>query len=194
MPADAKGRFVPRTGGPVTPGPACPEIVPPLDVDDDENGWGIRIVSAGFAIDLRAEVLVDAMTRATLAHHRESILSGQRPDGGGPQRPLGQRALADPDRQSPHRGYKSGELADGIRRTAIKSSGGGTEATSRIVGPPSRNAYLGKEAARGVVLVTGAGRAGEVATAAAAACVEAMVSGREVLNDRGETTAKETDE
>ncbi len=111
------------------------EVLPAID-EGGSAEWGVRVVSAGFTVDLDAGHLVDAMTRASLEHHRRAILEGRRPDGGGEQKPLGRKAASDPDRESPHRGYKTGEMADGLRRTPIVSSGG--EASSRILPPVSR--------------------------------------------------------
>lgn len=182
----------PRDLGPVpadgSGSPTSIVIVPAVD-DAPAGEWGSRVVSTGLAVDLDAAILVDAGTRALLQHLRESILTGQRPDGGGPQKPLSARALADPDRESPHRGYASGELADGLRRSAIVSNG--TTASSTIRPPKSRSVYVATEAGRGVMLVTGAGEAGRVATEAARAAGVLMAKGREVAVDRRELDAPE---
>ncbi len=153
------------------------------------SGWGHRRVAAGFAIDLDAAHIVDEMTRAWLQHTRAALMAGERPDGGGPQKPLGIRASSDPDRESPHRAFNTGELADGLRRTAIKSDGQTASAT--VYPPTSRTAYVGREQRRGVVLLTGDGAAGEAAMAGARQAAEVMTSGRAVISDPGETTAKE---
>ena len=152
--------------------------------------WGVRQVSAGLALDLDAAILVDAMTRAHLAHTRAALEAGQRPDGGGEQKPLGKRAAADPDRESPHRNYKTGELADNIYRTEIVSDG--QTASCRVIPPKARQAHVAKERARGATLPTGDGAAGQAAIAGARAAVAAMLSGRQVIHDDGETTAKES--
>lgn len=178
----------PPTGEPLTPDNA-PEsavvVVPPASEVAAE--WGVRSVSAGLALDLDAAILVDAMTRAHLRHTRQAIIDGVRPDGGGPQRPLGKRATADPDRESPHRDFKTGELADGLRRTAIVSDG--QTASSRVLPPTSRTAHVAKERARGVELLTAAGAAGEAALAGARAAVAAMATGRVVHHDDDEVAA-----
>lgn len=170
---------------------AAPAHTSPLQITlspDDGGGPvesdGCRQVSTAWTVDLDPAVLVDAMTNAWLRHTREAILTGQRPDGGGPQKPLSARALADPDRESPHRGYKTGELADGLRRSAISSSG--ATATATCYPPISRNAYVGKEAKRGVNLITGAGAAGEAALRAAREVGAAMAEGRAPPADRRE--------
>lgn len=187
----ADGRFV-RAGGPVpTDGSGSPSVVV-LIPESEEGGdveWGVRTVSAGFAIELDPVALCDAMSRALLDHHREALSTGQRPDGGGPQKPLGRRALADPDRESANRGYNTGLLADELRRTAITSDG--LTATCRILPPTVRNAYVAKEAARGVVLLTGAGAAGEAAANAARAVVAVMVEGLTLKATPAAVTAKD---
>jgi hypothetical protein len=182
------GASVPADGS----GPSSAAIlVPPTEASPGDGEWGVRSVAAGFAVDLDASALVDVMSRALLAHHRKSIASGQRPDGGGAQKPLGRQALADPDRESPHRGYNTGLLADDLRRTAITSNG--ASASCRILPPTARNAYVAKEAARGVVLLTGAGAAGEAAVDAARAAVAVLVTGRTLDSNPAGVTAKDTD-
>ena len=165
-------------------------VVPAVDTDGDFE-WGTRVMSAGFAVDLDAGILVDRMSQALLAHTRTAILEGQRPDGGGEQAPLSARALAAPDRQSDNRGYRSGELADGLRRTAIESNG--REASCKVSPPPSRNAYVGKERKNGRELLTLRGAAGEAVAAAARAAVAEMLSGDPVPKDRGEVAAKDVE-
>lgn len=150
--------------------------------------WGVRSVSAGLALNLDAAILVDAMSRAHLVHTRAALEAGQRADGGGEQKPLGKRAASDPDRESPHRNNKSGELKDNIYRTAIESDG--RTASCRVMPPKSRQAHVAKERARGVNLITGDGAAGEAAIAGARAAVAAMMTGRAVIHDDSETTAK----
>jgi hypothetical protein len=151
--------------------------------------WGARSVSTGLALDLDAAILVDLMTRAHLAHTRQSIIDGVRPDGGGEQRALGPRAAAAPGRQSDNRNYKTGTLADGLRRTPIKSDG--QTASSTVLPGLDRQAHVARERARGVVLITGAGAAGEAAIAGAKAGVEAMLTGRHVELEGGEVDAEE---
>lgn len=174
-------------------GSAGPTVVPviPSVADTGDVEWGTRVVSAGFAVDLDATILVDRMSAAHLRHTREAILTGQRPDGGGEQTPLSARALAAPDRQSDNRGYRSGELADGLRRTAIESNG--REASCKVSPPPSRNAYVGKERKQGRELLTLRGAAGAAVEAAAREAVAEMVSGDEVAKNRGEVAAKDVE-
>lgn len=182
----AGGRFIPADGsGP----PTSVVVLPQVDAGNDGDEWGARIVSAGFAVDLDAAILVDAMSRAHLAHTRTAIMSGQRPDGGGPQKALSERALSDPDRDSPHRGFKSGELADGLRRTAIESNG--REASCKVLPPTTRNAYVGGEAKRGVELLTLRGAAGVAVQQAATAVTDQMLEGRALDKQHTEVAAKD---
>lgn len=185
----------PKTDGQVpadgTAPPTAVVILPQLD-DPDAGEWGVRQVSTGFAVDLDAGHLVDAMTRAHLEHTRNALMSGQRPDGGGEQKPLTRQALSNPDRDSPFRGFNSGELADGLYRTPIVSTG--NSATSTVQPPASRNAYVGKERKRGVVLLTGAGAAGQAAADAARETAAAMAAGQKIITNPGEVRAKDADQ
>jgi hypothetical protein len=187
------GRWL-KTGGDVpADGSGPPTAIVILPQVDDPAGlaWGTRTVSAGFAVDLNAGHLVDSMTRAFMDHIRTSLMEGQRPDGGGEQKALSRQALSDPDRESPHRGFKTGELADGIYRTPIKSTG--PTASSTVQPPASRNAYVGKERQRGVLLLTGAGVAGQVSAAAAQETARVMAEGRTIITSAGEVRAKDAE-
>lgn len=179
----------PKLGPPIDPqsAPDTAVVVVP-ERDDLEAEWGARCVSTGLAIDMDAAIIVDLMTRAHLAHTREAIIEGDRPDGGGDQRALGPRAASAAGRVSGNRNYKTGELADGLRRTPIESNG--QTASSTVLPPKSRQAHVARERARGVVLITGAGAAGQAAVNGAKAAVEAMVTGRQVRVDDGEVEAK----
>jgi len=168
--------------------PTSVVVVPALDTGGDFE-WGTRVVSAGFAVDLDAGAIVDRMSEAWLRHTRAAILSGQRPDGGGPQDPLSTRALADPNRQSEHRGYNTGTLADELYRTPIESTG--REASCRVLPPRSRNPYISKERKNGRELLTMRGAAGAAVEAAAREAVAEMMSGTEVSKSRGEVAAKD---
>ena len=173
-------------------GSAGPTVIPVVDAT--ETGapsleWGTRVVTAGLAIDLDAAILVEAMADAHLRHTRAAILAGERPDGGGPQDPLRARTLADPDRQSPHRGYKTGTLADEIYRTPIETTG--NEASCRILPPRARNAYVGKERKLGRELLTVRGAAGEAVAKAAREVAAEMMTGNAIAKNGGEIAAKE---
>lgn len=164
-------------------------LLPALDDAPAGDEWGFKRMSSGFALDLDPAPMVDAASRAVLTHARTSILEGKRPDTGGPQRPLSRRTLRDPDRQSEHRGYRTGLLADGIRRSNLTSDG--QTATATIVGPPERNAFLGKEKAKGVNLLTLSGLSGEAAKAAVAEVVAVVATGRKVEADVSGVGAKD---
>lgn len=182
----------PKLGPPIDPqnAPDTAVVVVP-ERDDLEAEWGARCVSAGLALDMDAAILVDLMTRAHLLHTANAIAEGERPDGGGDQRALGPRAASAPGRVSGNRNYKTGELVAGLRRTEIKSDS--QTASSTVLPPKSRQAHVARERARGVVLITGDGAAGQAAINGAKAAVEAMVSGRHVRVDDGEVDAGEAD-
>lgn len=184
------GRFKPRLGAPLrpdSPGEGKIVVVPPMAPPTDE--WGFNIASLGLTVDLAAEIVVDAMSRAGLMHIRQSLLEGRRPDGGGAQKALGAKAAADTGRQSQFRGYKTGHLADKVRRSAIK--GDTSKASCRIVPPPDRNVYVAEELKRGVVLLTADGAAGEVMRAAAREAIAAACTGREVIHEDGDVDAED---
>ena len=146
-------------------------LVPERNDPDPDAADGVKIgtqiVSAGFALDIRADFLVDAIAQTLLVHHHKAISTGQKPEGG-PQRPLSEGRRNDADRAGPFRGYKSGHLADDLRRGKI--TGTTAKATTRVLPPTDRNAFLATEAARGVHYLTTDGAAGEVARAAAHGC------------------------
>lgn len=175
-------------------GSAGPTVIPVVDAissGEVDLEWGVRVVSAGLAVDLDAGILVDRMSAAHLKHTRAAIIAGERPDGGGPQDPLKPRTLATGERQSDHRGYKSGLLADELFRTPIESTG--QEASCRILPPRSRNAYVGKERKLGRELLTVRGAAGAAVEAAAREAAAEMMSGNEVSKNRGEVAAKDAE-
>jgi len=173
-------------------GSAGPTVIPVVDAvssGEVDLEWGVRVVSAGLAVDLDAAILVDRMSSAHLRHTRAAILAGERPDGGGPQDPLKPRTLAAGERQSDHRGYKSGLLADELFRTAVESTG--QEASCRILPPRSRHTYIGRERKLGRELLTTRGAAGAAVEAAAREAAAEMMSGNEVAKNRGSTTAED---
>lgn len=187
---DASGRWV-KAGGKVPADGSAPSsavvVIPARR--DPEVKVGVQVVSVGFAVDLDPVALVDAMTRAAMAQIRGAILEGQRPDGKGPQKALSRQALSDPDRESPHRAYNTGELADNIRRTPIKSTA--TGASSTVLPPTSRTAYVSREKQRGVLLLTTAGAVGEAAAAAAQEALAVIAEGRSIITSPGEVRAKD---
>jgi hypothetical protein len=177
-----------RPTGPIRPGdPDAVVILPERNDPPPEGGNGSRVVCSGLSIALRADVLVDGMSRAVLTHTREAILAGQRPDGGGPQAKLGARAAAIPGRLTPHRGARTGTLADGLKRTAI--TGSTSSASTRIEPPGERVVYVRKEATLGRELITARGAASEAAERAAASIVADMAAGQGFATDRAEREA-----
>lgn len=182
----ASRKYEPPVGPPLTEGGEGKIVlIPPTEPEDDGSGWGVQVASAGFIVDMDASKFADAMTRAHLIHTRESILTGKRPDGGGEQRKLGPKAATKPGRQSPYRGFATGVLADGLRRTKIK--GTTQRAFSKITGPGNRNVYLAQEKGRGVDFITGQGAARKVMEEAAAEVLKAAAKGREIPSNPEET-------
>lgn len=178
----------PKLGPKIDPDNAPATAVVVVEPRDDlDVEFGTRTVTAGLALDMDAAVIVAGMAEGWLLHTRKAVTDGVRPDGGGDQKPLGARAANAPDRLSEHRNYRTGELADGLRATAIESKG--QTASCRGLPPLSRQAHVVKERARGVDLITLRGAAGKAAVDGARAAVEAMLTGREVIIDAGEKEA-----
>jgi hypothetical protein len=177
-----------RPTGPLRPGDPDAVVILPERNDPPPGENGSRVVCSGLAIALRADVIVNAMSRAVLAHTRDAILSGQRPDGGGQQAKLGARAQALPGRLTPFRGARTGHLADSIRRTEI--TGSTSSASTRIEPPGDRVVYVRSEAKLGRELITARGAAGEAAERAAKAVVADMAEGQGFAEERG---AREAD-
>lgn len=156
--------------------------------DGDDGEWGATTVSAGLALDFNPAIIVDGMRRAWLKHTRESILTGQAVEGGEAD-PLGRRALEAPGRQSDHRLYKTGALADGLCSDGIESNG--QTATATVKPPRSRTVIVAKERRRGRNIMTTEGAAGAAAMEGARLAVEAMRTGRKVIIDPGDVDADE---
>ena len=148
----------------------------------------VRIEGDQRTISLDARVLVDIARRVILTVTRDHIAEGRRPDGG-PQRPLSAARAAAPGRAGPHRGYKTGHLADELRAKPIK--GDHNAASSEVLPPTDRNVFVALEAKRGVrYLGIGAearAKIGEAVTARLAA----MLSGEVSTAKQGEPTAKD---
>lgn len=103
---------------------------------------------ANWDFSLDAGLLVDALTTGLLVLYRQGIMSGAKPDGSGTQPPLSEKVAAQRGRRSSHRGYKTGFLADNLRRSKI--TGTTTTARARILPPTNRNVFMAAEAKRGV--------------------------------------------
>lgn len=152
------------------------------------QGPGVTLESPPLVIDIDARALVDVARRVILGESSENIREGRRPDGG-PQRPLSKRAAADPKRESPHRGFRTGHLADELRATPIKGSS--AQAESTVLPPTDRNVFISTEAVRGVrYLGIGPAIAAAVDQAIAEA-VGAMMEGRRVEAEQGEPKGDE---
>lgn len=154
---------------------------------DVAGGSGAELRGDELTISLDAGAIVDAARRAALLELRACIAEGVDPDGA-PQDPLGPRAAAEP-RVSPHRGFKSGHLADGLRSTAIRASGG--RASARVLGPTDRNVVLAREAQRGHTYIATGSRVAPAIEAAVAEACDLVVAGRAVQPEQGEPTAAE---
>jgi hypothetical protein len=136
---------------------------------------GVTIETEQLVIDLNALALVDLVSTALLLDHRETIMAGLRPDSGGGQKPIGPRARRRPNRISDRRGFATGLLADELTRKGIK--GDATQASTFITGPSSRNAFLGKEAQRGIYYLSTGGRKADVIRRAVAAWLVTAMRG-----------------
>lgn len=113
-----------------------------------KNGLSTSFAASGdwdFSFD--AGLLVDAISTALLALYRQGIMEGEKPDGSGAQPKLTDKVAAQKDRKGKVRGYKTGYLADNIRRGKI--TGSTTKATSKILPPTNRNVYISSELKRG---------------------------------------------
>lgn len=139
-------------------------------------------------IDVDARAIVDVARRAILGETSENIRQGRRPDGG-PQRPLSKRTAADPKRESPHRGFRTGHMADELRATPIKGSSASAESTVAV--PTDRNVFIATEAQRGVRYLGVDGPVAAAVDRAVAEAVGAMVEGRKVEAEQGETKGAE---
>lgn len=118
------------------------------------------VTGANWDFSLDAGLLVDALTSSLLVLYRDGIMSGQRPDGSGAQPDLRARAANAKGRKGKVRGFRTGFLADNLRRSKI--TGSTTKASSRILPPTSRNVYLASEAKNGVSFFSVQGTAAAV--------------------------------
>lgn len=150
-------------------------------------GDGPVRMEGDLVIDFDARALVDVGRRAILAELREQIMDGIAPDGS-PQPPLSRRAALQP-RESQHRGFKTGELADGLRATPIK--GDADAASSKILPPTNRNVVLAKELERGHTYLEMGPRTEAAAMRAIEEAMDAMLDGRKVEAEQGEPLAKD---
>lgn len=124
---------------------------------------GLRTTFASgstWSFSLDAGLLVDAISTSLLVFFRQGIMAGEKPDGTGSQPALTEKVAAQKDRRSRFRGYRTGFLADNLRRGRI--TGSTTKASTRILPPTNRNVFVAAEAKRGNSFFSVAGAAGEV--------------------------------
>lgn len=147
----------------------------------------VKISGDVLIVDVDSRALVDVARRAILAELREQILEGVAPDGS-PQPPLSRRAALQP-RESPHRGFKTGEMADGLRSSPIKGDAGA--ASSTILPPTNRNVVLSKELQRGHEYIGLGPRTEAAAMRAIDEAIDAILDGRKVEAEQGEPRAED---
>ena len=212
---DSKGRFGAGGGGTVRPGagsgaggedPAAralkivrvavggagsegPLVIVSASTPENIAGGGVSFEAGQLAVDVDARGLVDAIGTALLLDHRQTVMDGLRPDKGGAQKPIGPRARRRAGRLSDRRGVATGELADGLRRTKITGDAGA--ASTFVAVPPSRNAFAGQEAARGIRYLSTGGRKADVIRRAVAGWLAACTRGVRQRQD-AERRARET--
>lgn len=167
------------------------------EVKGTRRGDGInvrlKVEGEGLHIDTRADLLALRVTDVLLEYHRETIINGTMPESGLPKKPLAVVALyAGRNQQMPpaerkklgkrksmHRGYASGVLAAGLRRSKV---GGGARsarrATARIVPPTNRNVIVAQELTqRGIDYFGVDGRAAGVIRAEIDAAIQDALGG-----------------
>ncbi len=152
---------------------------------------GLRTTFASgstWSFSLDAGLLVDAISTALLVFFRQGIMSGEKPDGTGSQPPLTAKVAGQKERRSKFRGYRTGFLADNLRRSKI--TGSTTRASSRILPPTNRNVFIAGEAKRGVSFFSVTGAAGEVITAVVDKFIEGGVVNANRAANRSERDSK----
>lgn len=127
---------------------------------ESSAGAGVTWEAELLVIDLDARALVDQVATALLLDHRETLMSGLRPDRGGAQKPISARARSRKGRLSPWRGFATGYTADELRRTRI--TGSAKAASTSVAMPAARNAFALEEAKRGIYYLSTGGRKAEV--------------------------------
>lgn len=151
------------------------------------EGAGVQVEGDALVLDLDARALVDGMRRAMLAESREQIREGKRPDGGA-QRPLSRRAAADPKREAPVRGVRTGHMIDDLEATPIRGSA--TSAESEIKVPGDRVVFQRAEAQRGVHYLGVGARHVAAGERAVGEMLDAMLDGKRVEAEQGTPLAK----
>ena len=151
----------------------------------------LNLVAQAFAINVTADVPVDVVSHALLVYWRNTILTGNRPDGSGAQIALSQATMARGDRLTPHRGAASGVLADGLRRSAI--TGTTTRAKCVIQPPTQRNVFIAGELARNIQYIGLGGEADEVVRLAVQEWLSAAIEDKAREASTAEITARKAD-
>lgn len=181
----------PKLGPQLQPGEGGSTTVTVIErrEDSDNEGWGSSVVSVGLALDFDPAIIVAGMRDAWLAHTRGSILTGKNVETGGAAKPLKKQAAEAPGRQSDHRLYKTGVLADGLHADPIARSGSSASVT--IKPPRERTVIVAKERKRGNDIMTTDGAAGAAVMEGARLAVQAMLSGHKVIVKTGAVEADE---
>lgn len=143
---------------------------------------------SNWSFSLDAGLLVDAISVALLVFYRQGIMSGEKPDGTGSQLELPEKVAEQKGRKSKFRGYRTGFLADNLRRGRI--TGSTTKATARILPPTSRNVYIAGEAKRGVSFFSVQGAAADVITAVVDQFIEGGIVNANRAADLSERDSK----
>lgn len=154
-----------------------------------KNGLATTFVSGSdWSFDLDAGLLVDAITTSLLTLYRQAIQRGLKPDGSGAHPPLKAGAAMVKNRKGKTRGYRTGYLADNLRRSKI--TGTTTKAQSRIVPPVNRNVFVATEAKRGHSYTTVSGMAATVIQTVTDKFIRDGLVNRNRAADRSERSGK----
>jgi len=118
-----------------------------------------------FQWNFDAGLLVEHLSASLIAYYSSTVRAGLKPDGMTAQPPLksqarAQRAFDRGFRKSMFRGYRTGEFAANIRRTAI--TGSTVRASTRILAPTNRNVFIAQEAKHRIQYFGVLGKAAEV--------------------------------
>lgn len=131
-----------------------------LDKDWKTRKGGSKVLSLEFTatdwyadIDARdwLAIVMDRVLRFIADKIKRGLLAGRV----GKQRPLLPASRDDPTRRSPHRGYATGVLVDGLTREKI--TGGAGRARTTIREPADRRGFFEREAERGNIYLAAGG-------------------------------------
>lgn len=156
-----------------------------------KNGLSATFVSgSNWDFGLDAGLLVDALTLSLLSHYRDSIMSGDIPDGSGAQKPLTEKVAKLSGRRGKVRGFNTGRFADNIRRSKI--TGTTVKAQSRILPPTDRNVFIATEAKRGNSYFSVQGTASEIIREVTDEFVRGGILGQNRTPNTGEESSGNT--